>query len=578
MKFSWNKKYTTIAIYAAIVLLFGIFSVFFFINYSDFGKYTSLFGATVRPLIYGIIFAYLMWPILKLFEDKVFAYMTGDDKIPTVPEMPDIPDVPEKPTKPERPTFDKSMSKDDKLMALELYNEAMKVYRDKQREYHRAYLENKKAILKRRHIEKSAPRLERKIARITARHIRISEKKRKDGTKKTNFLLRRAVSTLCAVVVTLVFLGLFVYMIVPQVAEGYNELATRMPGYISTVSTWLRELGERSDYLGNIVNGLVEYINNFLATISNFVTDLLPSIATILKNVLVTIKDILLGMFFAVYFLLGKERVIAKFKKLGRSIFKDRAFNRISKTCNDLNKNFGSFIAAKIIDSLIIGIITFFVLLIFGMPYYPLIAVIIGITNLIPIFGPVVGAVLGGFIVFITDPTKVIPFVIIIVILQQFDGNFLGPRLMGTQTDTTSLGILAALTVFSSIWGLPGLIFAVPLFVVIYSIIKEKSEERLKKKGAPVDTSDFYDPNDKIGLALHEEAEIKKKRKMARRHLTVDEPDDTVGSERVGATETDAQEQLPKSDSEDKNPADELEAPAPNDAQDNSGDNDNLTE
>lgn len=557
MKFNWNKKYTTIAIYAAIVLLFGIFSVFFFINYSDFGKYTALIGTTLRPLVYGIIMAYLIWPILKFFEDKVFAYITGDDKIPVQPEKPEIPDVPEKPVKPEKPTFDASATKDDKLMALELYNEALKAYRDKKKEYDRAYIENKKAQLKCRRIEKNAPRLDRKIARITARHIRISEKKRKDGTKKTNFMLRRALSTLCAVVVTIIFLGLFIYMIVPQVAEGYNELVTRMPGYIMTLSEWLRSLSERSDYLGNIVNGLVEYINNFLATISNLVTNLLPSIATILKNVLLTIKDILLGIFFAVYFLLGKERVIAKIKKLSRAIFKERAYNRLSKTCSDLNKNFGSFIAAKIIDSLIIGIITFFVMLALGMPYYPLIAVIIGITNLIPIFGPVIGAVLGGFIVFITDPTKVILFVIVIIILQQFDGNFLGPRLMGTQTDTTSLGILAALTVFSSIWGVTGLIIAVPLFVVIYSLIKEKTEEHLRKKGAPVDTADFYDPNDKIGLSLHAEAEIKKKRKLARQHIAVEETP-TVEAESEAPAEIENGEPEPAPEQTDDVPTEEL--------------------
>lgn len=523
MKFNWDKKYTTIAIYAAIVLLFGIFSVFFFINYSDFGKYTALIGTTLRPLVYGLVFAYLIWPILRFFEDKVFAYLTGDDKIPSKPDLPEIPEMPEKPEKPEKPTLDDSMSKDDRLMAMELYNESLRSYRDKEREYLRAFAEYKRAVAKRNRIEKNAPRLDRKIARITARHIRLSEKKRKDGTKKTYFMLRRGVSTLCAVIVTFIFLGLFIYMIVPQVAEGYNELITRMPGYISTVSEWLRSLSERADYLGNIVNGLVDYINNFLATISNLVQNLLPSIATMLKGIILTIKDVLLGIFFAVYFLLGKERIIAKFKKLGRAIFKERAFSRISKTCSDLNKNFGSFIAAKIIDSLILGVITFFLMLILRMPYYPLIAVIIGITNLVPIFGPFVGAVLGSFILFITDPSKVIPFVIMIVILQQFDGNFLGPRLMGTQTDTTSLGILAALTVFSSIWGITGLIIAVPLFVVIYSLIKEKTEERLKKKGAPVETVDFYDPNDKIGISLHEEAEIKKRRKMARQHLPVEE-------------------------------------------------------
>ena len=513
MRFNWNKKYTTIAIYAAIVILFGVFSVFFFINYSDFGKYTSIIGAAIRPFIFGIIMAYLIWPILKLFENKVFAYLTGDDKIPEIPVKPQIPDVPEKPEKPEKPAFDKSVSGSDRLMALELYREALKAYYAASKEYRRAVSKRNAAIRKCASIERNTPRIERKISRVTARHLRISEAKRKDGSPKTNYALRRGLSTLCAVLIAVIFLALFIYMVAPQVAAGYTELTSMLPVYITSVSSWLRSVGESADYLGNIVNGLVDYINNFLATISGFIQDLLPSIATLLKNIVVTIKDIVIGICFAIYFLLGKERVIAKIKKFFRAIFTERAYSRLSKTGRDLNKNFGSFISAKIIDSLIMGVITFFVLLIFGMPYYPLIAVIIGITNFVPIFGPVVGAVIGGFIVFITDPTKVIPFVIIMIVLQQFDGNFIGPRLMGTQTNTTSLGILAALTVFSSIWGFTGLLIAVPLFVVIYSLIKEKSEQRLKRKGYPSETEDYYDPDDKMGHGLYNEAAAKVKRK-----------------------------------------------------------------
>lgn len=513
MKPSWNKKYTTIAIYCAIVLLFAIFSVFFFINYGKFDEYIEAIWKAIRSIIYGAIIAYLLWPVLKFFENKVFAFLTGDDKIPTIPEKPEIPTVPEIPEKPSRPVFDKSVSVIEKQRILLEYDEQMREYKRQMREYKRLLAAKKHAESTIAKIEKKTPRLEIKIAKVTARHERIRSRCYNDGAKRTRFGLRRALSVLMTVIVMIILIALFIYMVVPQIVSGYNDLTVQLPKYAADVSAWLGQTASRTDFIGDIFSDIVKYVNELISNISSYIQSAMPTIGKAIGNVFNTIKDVGIGIFFAIYFLLGKERVVAKFKKLIRSILKDTAYTKFSKVGRDLNKNFGSFITAKLIDSLIIGILTFIGMLILNLPYSPLIAVVIGVTNVIPMFGPFIGAIPSAFIIFIVDPMKALVFVIFIIILQQFDGNVLGPRLLGAQTNTTSLGILTALTVLSSFWGITGLIIAVPIFAVVYTLIKEHSEKRLQKKGASVDTADYYEQNDYIGRALHEEQTIKKNHK-----------------------------------------------------------------
>ena len=526
MKLNWNKKYTTIAVYCAIVLVFVAAIIFLFISAGNFGDFFKKVIAAFRPLIYGVVLAYLLWPILRMFERRIFAFITGDDNVPKQPDLPDIPDVPEDPKKPEKPVFRKGESIEKFREECAAYEKARLEYVKAHREYKKALAAKARAERKRAFIIKNAPRLEKKIARITARHERIFARTYDDGAKRTRFGVRRTLSTLSAVIVALVFVALFVYMIVPQLADGFNELSTKMPVYIASFTTWLSEAAKRSDFLGDVVKGLIEYLNGLLSTIYNFLQSILPTIASALSSALTVLKDIALGIFFSIYFLLGKERVVAKCKKLMCAIFTPRAFERFSKIGRDLNKNFGSFITAKLMDCLIIGIISFFALLIIGVPYYPLLSAIIGITNFIPIFGPFIGGFIGGFIVLITDPSKLLAFIIFVIVVQQFDGNILGPRLLGAQTNMTSLGILTALTIMSSYWGIAGLIVAVPLSAVIYGLMKEFSEKRLQKRGQAISTTDFYETDDHIGRALHEEAQIKKDHKKTLRQ--------TLSSSRTG--------------------------------------------
>ena len=517
MKLNWNKKYTTIAIYVLIVLLIVVFSVFFFMNYGDFSSYLSDIMSAIRPLIYGAIFAYLTWPILKLFENRVFAFITGDDKVPVVPQKPTIPKVPKEPKKPSKPVFAADVAPDKKAAKMKIYNSAMKEYREELREYKKALAEKRRAERTCARIDRNMPHLEHKIVKVTLRHARIKERAYSDGAKRTRYGVRRALSTALAVIVAFIIVAIFAYLVVPQLSDGYNEVVDKMPKYIDDITNWLYDLAARTDFIGDIASGALDSIKTLLPTVYSYLQNLIPTIAATLKNVVVTVKDIFIGVFFSVYFLMGKERIIAKARKALRAILSDRAYLRVSRIGHDLNKNFGSFISAKIIDCLIIGLMSFVILLALGVPYYPLISVIIGITNFVPIFGPIVGGVIGGVIVFITNPSKLLIFIIFDVAIQQFDGNILGPKLLGARTNTTSLGILTALTILSSFWGLTGLLIAVPLFAVIYSFIKEKSEKRLEKRSLAVDTAEYYDPDDYVGRALREEAQIKKEHKTTLR-------------------------------------------------------------
>ncbi|MBO4429309.1 MAG: AI-2E family transporter [Clostridia bacterium] len=517
MKLNWNKKYTTIAAYCLIVLIIVVFIVFFFMNYGDFSSYLSDIVSAVRPIIYGAIFAYLMWPVLKLFEDKVFAFVTGNDKIPEVPKKPVIPKVPKEPKKPVKPNLPPDMSAEKRTAKLKLYSEALEIYREEMREYKKALAEKKRAERTCARIDRNMPHIEHVIVRKSIRHAKINERKYPDGAKRTRFGVRRALSTAAAAIIAAIFITAFGYLIVPQLSDGYNEVVGKMPTYIENVTKWLNGLTERADFIGEIASNVLEAIQTSLPKIYEYLQNLIPTLASTLKNVVITVKDLFIGIFFSIYFLLGKERIIAKFRKMLRAILSDRAYVRVSKIGHDLNKNFGSFISAKILDCFIIGLLSLVILLVFGVPYYPLISVVIGITNFVPIFGPIVGGVIGGVIVFISDPSKLLIFIIFDVAIQQFDGNILGPKLLGARTNTTSLGILTALTILSSFWGLTGLLIAVPLFAVIYTFIKEKSEKRLENRSLAVNTAEYYDPDDYVGRALREEAQIRKEHKTTLR-------------------------------------------------------------
>lgn len=503
MKMKLNKKYVTIALYCAAVILFAIICVFFFKEHHDFGGLFDTIISAINPMVYGVIIAYLLWPLTRLIENKVFAFITGDDKVPVIPKKPTIPEVPKAPKEPKKPTTDPSSPKYADAMAA--YRKEMAQYKKDLREYKIALSNRKYAERKCASIEKNTPRLEKKIERVNARHEKIKSRSYDDGVKRTRFGLRRTLSVLLTVIIAICIITLFLLILIPQVGEGINELIDRAPMYAKSVVAWLTEKSITSEYFSDIFEMLSEFVSDLFTKIADIIQEALPAILNIIKDTAIVIKDVFIGIFFAIYFLLGKERVLAKIKKLTCAIFPQNAYHRIAKLGTDLNRNFGAYIKGKLLDSFLVGVITFFGLWILKVPYYPLVAVVVGVTDVIPMFGPFIGTIPCALIIFITDPGKALVFVAFILVLQQFDGNIMAPKLLGEHVNTTSLSILTALTVLSAFWGIVGLLMAVPLFVVAYELIKESAEKKLAERGLPTDTADFYNSGDEIGIALHDE-------------------------------------------------------------------------
>ena len=174
------------------------------------------------------------------------------------------------------------------------------------------------------------------------------------------------------------------------------------------------------------------------------------------------------------------------------SVSKNEKFNlAVFDVLHQANHIFNGFISGKLVDSLIVGIICFIVMSLLKMPYSLLISVIVGVTNIIPMFGPIIGAVPGAFLLLMISPKQCVIFLIFIVILQQVDGNVIGPRILGNSTGVSALYVTVAILMFGKLWGFLGMLVGVPVFATLYYIVKKFAEQSLRKRGLPTETSEY---------------------------------------------------------------------------------------
>jgi predicted PurR-regulated permease PerM len=192
--------------------------------------------------------------------------------------------------------------------------------------------------------------------------------------------------------------------------------------------------------------------------------------------------NIIIGLIVSVYLIYDKDNFISGTKKVLKAILPDKIYDTTMTTLGYVDKIFGGFMIAKIIDSILVGILTFIILAIFKIPYALIIAVIVGITNIIPYFGPFIGAIPCAVLLLLIDPAKSLTFTILILLIQQFDGNILGPKLIGNRTGIKSFWVLFSILLFGGLFGFVGMIFGVPVFAVIYSVFANLLNKKLAKK------------------------------------------------------------------------------------------------
>jgi len=305
----------------------------------------------------------------------------------------------------------------------------------------------------------------------------------------------KAISTTITLIITFFVTAGLISLVLPQLFTSILGIINTFPSNADGLMIWLTDNFNLSSRTANFIN------NNVIDNLTNwFMDNLVPSMSEVVEGVsigvlsfLVVIKNFLIGLIISVYLLNSKETFGAQSKKIiFASCNKSRAEFLINET-KFINKTFSGFINGKIIDSIIIGIITFIVLSIMNMPYTLLISVVIGVTNIIPFFGPFIGAIPATIIILLESPMQAVYFVIFILILQQIDGNVIGPKILGGSTGIPSFWVIFAILVGGGLFGFPGMIVGIPVFAVIYAYTGRYVRSRLNKKELPADTCHYKD-------------------------------------------------------------------------------------
>ena len=303
----------------------------------------------------------------------------------------------------------------------------------------------------------------------------------------------RPISVLLTMIAALAILVLFCALVVPQLVDSISGLVRDLPKLLETQLEKLnRYLKSDNDVAAAVMqmiesseNSLLAWIRtNLLATVSTVATSIL-SMGSALINTVVSVVV-------TIYLLLGREHYLAQCRKLFLSVSRNERFNRaVFEALTQTNRIFNGFISGKLLDSLIVGIICFVCLSLLRMPYALLISVIVGMTNIIPMFGPFIGAVPSAFLLLLVSPMKCLIFLVFIIILQQVDGNIIGPRILGNSTGLSALYVTVAMLLFGKLMGFFGMIVGVPLFATLYYIVKRLAEYSLRKQGLPADTKEY---------------------------------------------------------------------------------------
>ena len=290
---------------------------------------------------------------------------------------------------------------------------------------------------------------------------------------------KRGVGILFTYITATIISYLFIQFVLPQLIDSIVGLVNNIPQYLNDVTKLTNEV------VGNI--NLREAINYFISIVSN----LLPVVGNFIVGATSSILNIIIGIIVSIYILIDKEKFMALGKKITYALFSEESAKFVLKLATKSNMTFSRFIGGKILDSAIIGVLTFIILTIFKMPYVLLISVIIGVTNIIPFFGPFIGGIPAAIIILFVSPIQALWFIVIIIVIQQIDGNIIGPKILGDSIGISAFWILFSLLVAAKFMGFVGMIIGVPLFAIFYSIIKEIIEDKLSKKGLPVETDKY---------------------------------------------------------------------------------------
>ncbi len=340
----------------------------------------------------------------------------------------------------------------------------------------------------------------------------------------------RAIGIFVALVIALLIVVALINMIIPEVYRSIRDLVVTLPKEIHLLSEKINTMLEGNSTLDKFFKTLIlssnDYIEEWISTdllkwvqddlisqTGNFVTSVTVGVVNVVKGIM----NVLIGVIISVYLLISKEKFLRQSKKVIYALCKPKKANLILHIGRKANEIFNGFIIGKIIDSAIIGVLCFIGVSIFRMPYALLVSVIVGVTNVIPVFGPYMGAVPCAILILLVDPMKGLGFIIFIILLQQLDGNVIGPKILGESTGLSPFWVVFSILLAGGLFGIVGMIVGVPTFALIYYIIKLFIQQKLEAKNLPTDTNEYTDVshvNDQ-GVFVAQKENLEKEEKNA---------------------------------------------------------------
>ena len=315
---------------------------------------------------------------------------------------------------------------------------------------------------------------------------------------KSPIKLAKFIATLACLVILIFVIFALIMMIIPELVNSISNVINYAPNGMLKLEDWLKDILNKNPDLEKLVIGNYQDISDRLSDFAT--TNVLPNVNTYIKNLssgvlnaLGVIVNIIIGMMVMMYLLNMKTTLASQAKKIVYAIAGVKIGNEIVTEARYIKDMFEKFIVGKIIDSIIIGIINYIFMAVIHMPYALLISVVVGVTNVIPFFGPFIGAIPSVVLLLLISPLTALQFAVWILVLQQVDGNIIGPKILGQTTGLPSFWVLFSILLFGGLFGIVGMIIAVPTWAIIYRTISRVSEYFLRKKGLEPDSKHYMD-------------------------------------------------------------------------------------